>query len=183
MNQFHEINDVEQPDFENVVDLYYAALYRFAYALTRSEPDASDLTQQTFCVWATKGDQLKDPSKVKSWLFTTLHRLFLGAHRRLTRFPHCELSAVEAELPTTEPNNVDQLESAQLFQALGRLDQVYQAAVSLFYLEDCSYKEIAQMLDVPLGTVKSRIARGLTQLHKFLSIGGSKDTVETKSHC
>ena len=65
------------PDFETVVAGYYEPLYRFAISLTRSEADACDLAQQTFYMWATKGHQLRDPSKVKSWLFTTLHRAFL----------------------------------------------------------------------------------------------------------
>src|SRR5262249_20576070 len=67
----------EAPDFESLVHLHYAALYRFALSLTCNENDASDLTQQTFYIWATKGHQLRDVSKVKAWLFTTLHREFL----------------------------------------------------------------------------------------------------------
>ena len=65
----------QELDFEGLVNLHYASLYRFALSLTRKESDASDLTQQTFYVWATKGHQLLDASKVKSWLFTTLHRI------------------------------------------------------------------------------------------------------------
>jgi RNA polymerase sigma-70 factor (ECF subfamily) len=73
------------PDFETIVAAYYEPLYQFAFSLTRSESDACDLTQQTFYVWATKGHQLRDASKVKSWLFTTLHRGFLESHRRQAR--------------------------------------------------------------------------------------------------
>src|SRR5688572_25464016 len=87
-------------DFEILVDRYYAALYRFALSLTRQESDARDLTQQTFWLWAHKGHQLQDPSKVKSWLFTTLHREFLQSQRRSTRFPHQELEAAPEELPS-----------------------------------------------------------------------------------
>src|SRR5206468_2870644 len=141
-------------------------LYKFAYSLTQGEAEACDLTQQTFYVWATKGHQLRDVSKVKTWLFTTLHREFLESRRRQTRFPHYELSEVEPELPTISPARVNQLDCAQVLQALARVDQVYQAPVALFYLEDYSYKEIAVILDVPLGTVKSRIARGIAQLQK-----------------
>ena len=65
-------------DFEQIVSQHYEPLYRFAFSLTRSEADACDLTQQTFYIWATKGHQLQDRSKVKSWLFTTLHREFLN---------------------------------------------------------------------------------------------------------
>ncbi len=70
-------------NFERVVAHYYEPLYQFAFSLTRAEADACDLTQQTFYVWATKGHQLRDPAKVKTWLFTTLHRQFLESRRRL----------------------------------------------------------------------------------------------------
>src|SRR6266487_5747130 len=78
------------PEFENLVKLYYRDLYRFGFSLTRSEADACDLTQQTFYIWANKGHQLKDLAKVKTWLFTTLHREFLQMSRLLSHC--CELS-------------------------------------------------------------------------------------------
>lgn len=156
-------------EFEGLVEQHYRSLYRFAFSLTRSESDACDLTQQTFYIWAAKGHQLKDASKVKSWLFTTLHREFLESRRRQTRFPHYELDEVENELPQVSPARVNELDSARVLQALARVEQVYQAPVALFYLEDCSYKEIADILDVPMGTVKSRIARGIAQLHRLLA--------------
>src|SRR4051794_23591295 len=84
-------------DFETLVARYYSSLYKFAYSLTQVEADACDLTQQTFYIWATKGHQLRDLSKVKTWLFTTLHREFLESRRRYTRFPHYELSQADAE--------------------------------------------------------------------------------------
>ena len=107
-------------------------------------------------------------SKVKTWLFTTLHREFLESRRRSTRFPHFELEQVAAELPSVSPARVNQLDSARVLQALDRVEAPYQAPVALFYLQDCSYKEIAEILDIPMGTVKSRIARGIAQLHKLL---------------
>jgi RNA polymerase sigma-70 factor (ECF subfamily) len=158
-------DDVE---FEPLVDRFYAPLYQFAFSLTRAEADASDLTQQTFTVWATKGHQLRDSSKVKTWLFTTLHREFLVSRRRQTRFPHFELDAAEAELPTIPPAPASGLDAAEVLEALTRLDEVFQAPVALFYLQDYSYNEIAEILAVPLGTVKSRLARGIRQLQHLL---------------
>src|SRR5438477_13205954 len=160
-------------DFESLVARYYRSLYQFAFSLTRAEADACDLTQQTFYIWATKGHQLRDTSKVKSWLFTTLHREFLESRRRQTRFPHYELSQMEGELPSVSPARINQLDSAQVLQALGQVDAVYQAPVALFYLEEYAYKEIAEILSVPMGTVKSRIARGIAQLQKALASGAS----------
>jgi RNA polymerase sigma-70 factor (ECF subfamily) len=162
-------------DFENLVASYYRSLYQFALSLTQAEADACDLTQQTFYVWATKGHQLRDASKVKSWLFTTLHREFLETRRRQARFPQYELSQVEIELPSLPPARVNQLDSAQVLQSLARVDQVYQAPVALFYLEEYSYKEIAEILAVPMGTVKSRIARGIAQLQRSLAAPAGPD--------
>ena len=75
--------------------------------------------------------------------------------------------------PTISPARINQLDSAQVLQALAQVDEVYQSPVALFYLEDCSYKEIAEILEVPMGTVKSRIARGIAQLHNSLADSGS----------
>src|SRR5215471_16821881 len=162
-------------DFDSLVEQYYRPLYQFAFSLTQAESDACDLAQQTFYIWATKGHQLKDASKVKSWLFTTLHREFLETRRRQSRFPHYELTQVDAELPPVSPARIDQLDAAQVVQTLAQVDEIYQAPVALFYLEDCSYKDIAEILDVPMGTVKSRIARGISQLQKLLSNDAATD--------
>jgi RNA polymerase sigma-70 factor (ECF subfamily) len=156
-------------DFENLVTRHYGPLYQFAFSLTRDEAEACDLTQQTFCIWAAKGHQLRDVTKVKTWLFTTLHREFLGSRRRQTRFPHIELEYAASELPVVSPATINQLDSGQLLQALGQLDEIYRAAVMLFYLEDYSYNEIAEILGIPLGTVKSRLTRGLEKLHHLLT--------------
>src|ERR1043166_6752023 len=158
-------------NFESVVASYYEPLYQFAFGLTRTEADACDLTQQTFYVWAKKGHQLRDTAKVKTWLFTTLHRAFLESRRRQVRFPHYELDEVPLDLPALSPVTVNQLDSPQVLQALSRVDELYQAPVALFYLEDCSYKEIAEILGVPMGTVKSRMARGIAQLQNILTQG------------
>jgi len=156
--------------FEAIVCQHYEALFRFAMSLTRMESDAQDLTQQTFYVWATKGHQLRDVSKVKTWLFTTLHRGFLETRRRKIRFPHQDLDEVSDQLPAFSPRLAEQVDSSQVVSALGRVDEVYQAAVALFYLDDCSYKDIASILGVPIGTVKSRIARGIMQLRGILGL-------------
>jgi RNA polymerase sigma-70 factor (ECF subfamily) len=155
-------------EFQRLVEVYYGPLYRFAMSLTRTETDAADLVQDTFLTWAAKGHQLRDRSKVKAWLFTTLHRRFLESQRRTTRFPHLEISEAMEDLPHVEPEFVGQLDAQTIVDLLGQVDSQFQAAVALFYLEDCSYNEIAQILEVPLGTVKSRIARGLAQLRSLV---------------
>lgn len=161
------MNSTDQ--FEALVNEHYEPLYRFAMSLTRSESDAQDLTQQTFYIWATKGHQLRDLTKVKTWLFTTLHRMFLAARRRQSKFPCCELEEASGQLPTLAPEVASRLDSSQVLSALARVDERFQAAVALFYLEDCTYNGIAEILEVPVGTVKSRIARGIAQLREILS--------------
>jgi RNA polymerase sigma-70 factor (ECF subfamily) len=156
-------------DFENLVALYYEPLYRFAFSLTRAEPDACDLTQQTFYIWANKGSQLREKSKVKTWLFTTLHREFLASKRRQVRFPHIDLDVAEDELPLALPVEASRFDTAQVVSALSTLDELYRGPVTLFYIQDFSYQEIAEVLQIPLGTVKSRLSRGLTHLQNLLA--------------
>jgi len=163
------MNSTDQ--FDGIVRDYYEPLFRFALSLTRGEADARDLTQQTFYLWATKGHQLRDITKVRTWLFTTLHRAFLMGRRRQTRFPHHDLESASAQLPTVPPVSTSQADSSQVLRALAKVDEVYQAAVALFYLEDCPYKDIAAILEIPVGTVKSRIARGIAQLREILLSG------------
>lgn len=155
-------------DFEHLVDLHYGPLYRFALSLTHTEADACDLVQETFHTWAVKGGQLRDLSKARAWLFTTLHRLFLARQRRVTRFLELDLAEAEAELPTVEPALVDRLDGQGVVTLLEQVEPQFQAPLALFYLEDYSYHEIAGILGVPLGTVKSRIARGLSQLKRLV---------------
>ncbi len=156
---------------EELVEEYYRPLYQFAFGLTHSHADACDLTQQTFYTWQIKGGQLRDLTKVRAWLFTTLHRVFLQTKRRETRFPHYELEEVDSELPCITPRETNGLDSADVIGALAAVDDVFRAPVVLFYLEDCPYQDIARILEIPLGTVKSRIARGIGQLKKLLATG------------
>jgi RNA polymerase sigma-70 factor (ECF subfamily) len=156
--------------FDQIVREFYEPLFRFAMSLTRTQADAQDLTQHTFYIWATKGHQLRDSSKVKTWLFTTLHRAFLEFRRKRGRFTEQELDEVADDLPEISGTHAGGLEASEVLVALSRVDAVYQAAVALFYLKDCSYADIALILDIPLGTVKSRVARGIMQLRKIFSV-------------
>jgi RNA polymerase sigma factor (sigma-70 family) len=156
-------------EFEQLVDSLYESLYRFALSLTRSEADAADLTQDTFFSFATKGNQLRDRSKAKSWLFTTLHRKFLGIKRHTTRFPQVELDAAGSKLPEVAPETVRAMDGRTVLQTLWLVDELYRAPLVLHYLEDHSYREIAAILEVPIGTVMSRISRGKAELRRHLN--------------
>ena len=165
-------------DFELIVSQHYESLYRFAFSLTRAEADACDLTQQTFYIWATKGHQLQDRSKVKSWLFTTLHREFLNSHKRSVRFQHVELDDAIDEVPVVAPDVVNSLDGARVVEFLGQVQEPFRAAITLFYMNGSSYQEIADILQVPLGTVRSRISRGIAQLKQFILAGTCRGTAE-----
>ena len=156
-------------EFEKLVNLYYRELYRFGLSLTGNEADACDLTQETFYTWATKGHQLKNPEKVKTWLFTTLHRQFLQICRRRGRFAHESLDETAENLPCLSIDMVNRIDGQTMINLLGQVDVTYRAPLVLYYLEDLSYQEIAQALEIPLGTVQSRIARGKIRLFRLLT--------------
>ncbi|MGI8957990.1 MAG: RNA polymerase sigma factor [Chthoniobacterales bacterium] len=156
-------------DFEKLVEDYYQPLYRFALSLSRKETDASDLTQQTFFLWATKGHQLRDATKVKSWLFTSLYREFLGRKRQQDRLVDVEDNPEAIEAQTVPASVVEQLDGDIVQNALFALDEIYRVPLTLFYLQQISYKEIAEALQIPIGTVMSRISRGKAQLRKALA--------------
>jgi RNA polymerase sigma-70 factor (ECF subfamily) len=154
--------------FEALVEEHYRSLYRFAYTLVRNDADAADLTQEAFYIWAKKGDQLQDPKKAKAWLFRTLHREFLQSCRHRIRFPEVELGPREADLPSVPPPTGTPLDAASILSALDDLEATFQTPLMLFYLGDFAYQEIADLLGIPMGTVKSRLARGVEQLQRRL---------------
>src|SRR3954467_6007549 len=116
-------------DFEGLVNLYYPSLYRFALSLTRQEGDACDLTQQTFYIWARKGHQLQDQAKVKTWLFTTLHREYLQHRRKFARHADVPLSEAEHEFPEPPRPTQAKADGAAVLAALARLDETFKAPV------------------------------------------------------
>jgi RNA polymerase sigma-70 factor (ECF subfamily) len=157
------------PEFENLVKLYYRDLYRFGFNLTGSEADACDLTQETFYIWANKGHQLKNPANVKAWLFTTLHREFLKIRRRQKRFAHEPINEGAQNLPHVSADVVDRIDSQTMLNVLDKIDDAYRAPLVLYYVEDLSYNQIAEVLEIPLGTVQSRIARAKIKLFQLLT--------------
>ncbi|HEY1792808.1 MAG TPA: RNA polymerase sigma factor [Opitutaceae bacterium] len=155
--------------FAQLVDAHYAPLYRFALSLARNGSDAGDLVQQTFFIWATKGHGLREMAKAKSWLFTTLYREFLRGRRRDSRSSSLEdLPAGERDPAAEDVERVSRLDASVVMTALQSIDEIFRAPLTLFYLEDMSYQEIAAALGVPIGTVMSRLSRGKSQLRASL---------------
>jgi len=157
-------------EFDELVDAHYQALFRFGMSLSRSADRASDLVQETFCIWAAKGDQLRDRSKAKTWLFTTLHREFLNQRRKASRFSGEPLDeAKAATVVAPEEDAVRQLDGQRAIELLGSLDETHRTPLTLFYLQQHSYKEIAEILDIPLGTVMSRLSRAKEILRRRMN--------------
>lgn len=154
--------------FQQLIDAWYDPLYRFALSLARNGDDALDLTQQTFARWAEKGSALRDPNKAKSWLFMVLYREFLDSRRSRRREVLGDPeSALDLE-PVRSNSAETKVDSSAAIAALWELEEIFRVPITLFYLESHSYKEIAEILDLPLGTVMSRISRAKDQLRQKL---------------
>ena len=149
---------------------FYQDVYRFAYSLALNAADASDLTQHTYMKLASHGHTIEDKSKVRSWLFTTAHREFLHQRRRVVRFPHTSLDDAQvAEMPALAKSE-RQLDSNDVLKALEGMEENLRAPLTLFYLKDMRYREIAEVLRVPIGTVMSRLARAKQTLRQALCV-------------
>ncbi|MBI5686304.1 MAG: RNA polymerase sigma factor [Verrucomicrobia bacterium] len=163
---------------EAAVVEFSAPLYQFALGLTRSAADAGDLTQETFHIWLLKGWQVRDPKKIKSWLFTTLHREFLKQRRQGQRFMASAPEELAECAPAVGPDVVQQMDGTKVLRALDWVDELFRVPLTLFYLDGLSCREIAEIVGVPLGTVQSRISRGKDQLRQFLGIGPDNESLD-----
>jgi len=160
---------VSPPSFEQIVDAHYQGLHRFALSMCRSDATAQDLVQQTFLQWARKGHMLRDAAKAKTWLYTTMYREWLNIARREKKHEQVEF---EPDLHGTAQKDDDsenpRVDSATLQKAIEQLDPNYRAPLVLFYLKELSYREIAESLGIPIGTVMSRLSRAKDQLRAIL---------------
>ena len=146
---------------------HHQAVYRYAYRLSGSVPDAEDLTQQVFLTAQRKLGQLRDIEKAKGWLFAILRNCFLKAQQRRRPVPatdlQLEIDTVPAEIP--REGEIDQ---ERLQAAIGQLPPPFRVVLVMFYFEECSYRQIAEQLDLPIGTVMSRLARAKRHLRARL---------------
>jgi RNA polymerase sigma-70 factor (ECF subfamily) len=143
---------------ERLVDDHYVSLYRYAYRLSGSSTDAEDLTQDAFCQAQLKLGQLRDAGRAKAWLFSILRNTYLRRLRSEKNEPSLSLNGL-GDLPERTPEPLPPVDGEQLQQALNELPEVFRTPVILYYFEDFSYRDIAEQMDLPLGTVMSRLAR------------------------
>jgi RNA polymerase sigma-70 factor, ECF subfamily len=160
------------PSWEEIVSTHSARVYRLAYRLTGNQHDAEDLTQEVF-VRVFRSLSTYTPGTFEGWLHRITTNLFLDTVRRKQRIRFDALADDAAErLPSREPTPQQHFNDthfdADVQQALDTLAPEFRAAVVLCDIEGLSYEEIAATLGVKLGTVRSRIHRGRSQLRKAL---------------
>lgn len=163
-------------DFGDEALGYLDALYSTARRLTRSPSEAEDLVQDTYVKAFRHRRRFRAGTNLRAWLFSILHNTFLNDVRRRKGSPvevdgdaagRAADRRPDAE-PTAEDALVAQATAAEVAAALDALPESYREAVWLRDAEELSYAEIAEVLQVPPGTVMSRIARGRRLLHERL---------------
>jgi RNA polymerase sigma-70 factor, ECF subfamily len=152
---------------EQLVAAFYEPLYRYAFRLSGSTQEAEDLTQETFCLAQNKLDQLRDENRAKAWLFSILRNAYLHRVRATKQENRVPFDSI-GEIPDRPGESLPDIEPAELQKALGDMPEAFRTPIVLFYFEAFSYREIADQLSVPLGTVMSRLARAKTFLRQRL---------------
>jgi RNA polymerase sigma-70 factor, ECF subfamily len=145
---------------------HHQAVYRYAYRLAGTVQNAEDLTQQVYLVAQRKIDQLRNMDSARTWLFTILRNCYVRDRQKRWPSLAADLSMNMDFVPTSTPS--DDADFDQLQHALNQLPDAARLVVVMFYFEECSYREIAERLDVPVGTVMSRLARARDYLRALL---------------
>ena len=158
-----------------LVEENYEPLYRYAYRLTGSNADAEDLTQETFCKAQVNLAQLRDRSRARPWLFSILRNAYLHRVRADRQQPCVSLDGI-GDLAEPLPGSLPAIDPEQLQQALNELPEVYRTPIILYYFEDFGYRDIAEQMDLPIGTVMSRLARAKAYLRARLLPGSDAVT-------
>ena len=157
----------KQRTVQRLVDEHYAALYRYAFRLSGTAADAEDLTQEAFCKAQINLSQLREAGRAKAWLFSILRHAYL--HRvRADKNQRCVSLDGIGDVAEPLPEPLPDIDPEQLQRALDRLPEVFRTPVILYYFEDFSYRDIAEQMDLPLGTVMSRLARAKAYLRDRL---------------
>lgn len=148
-----------------LVSQHYDAVYRLAYRLVGTAHDAEDLTQQAFLDAQRKLETLRDPNSAKAWLCMIARNLF----RRKLRDSGPSGTTLEA-IPEPACNaSPEPIDGESLQSALNLLPLEFRTVLVLFYFQNMSYQQIAEELDVPIGTVMSRLSRGKQHLRQRLN--------------
>ena len=170
------------PDFETEALGHLDRLYAAALRMTRNAADAEDIVQDTYAKAFAAQDSFTPGTNLRAWLYRILTNTFINSYRKAQRSPQTSgdeevtdwqlmraASHDATGLRSAEMEALDQTPDAAVADALAQLSPPFRMAVLLSDVEGFSYKEIAEIMDTPLGTVMSRINRGRAQLRRLLA--------------
>ena len=159
-------------DFGRLVEAEIPRLRRYARALTRQDQTRADDLVQSCLMRAIAKQHLWQPgTNLRAWLFTILHNAHVNDVRRSVREGVNVSIEGAAPLLTIQPNAIDALQLRDLERALGKLASEQRQMILLVGLEGMRYEEVAVILGVPVGTVRSRLSRGRDQLRRLMDMG------------
>jgi RNA polymerase sigma-70 factor (ECF subfamily) len=161
------------PTLDQLVSLYLQDVHAYAWRLSRSTGDAEELVQQVFLAAREQLSQLRDPNRARGWLLAITRNCFLRDLRR--RRPVSESDAAVELHQVTDPTwDVEPIDGERLEAALQTLSEPYRVALMMYYFEDLSYQEMARTLEIPMGTVMSRLARAKRHLRRAWEAAASR---------
>lgn len=155
--------------FWELADAHLTFLYNLALRYSRNHYDAEDLVQETLYIAFKKFDQLREEKKFKSWLFAILRNSYLKDLRHNRKIMQSEyddsidyIDALEtaAKQIDIESAYEQKIASEQIHQLIDELPEKQKTPLLLYYVSDMSYQEISETMEVPIGTVMSRLSRG-----------------------
>ncbi|MBV9848381.1 MAG: sigma-70 family RNA polymerase sigma factor [Armatimonadetes bacterium] len=167
--------------FNELVKRYEKQVYNFAYRLTGNYDDANDIAQDAFLRVYNAIGSFRGDASFSTWLFRITTNVFLDERKRARAHPHASLdeyveldeSSVSRQIEDTSPTPdlvTEGKERAQILQdAIQSLPEYQRAVVTLYHTQQKSYEEIAEIMDQPIGTVKSRLNRARLALKEKLS--------------
>ena len=158
-------------DFAPLLEAQIPRLRRYARALTRDVSRADDLVQSCLTRAVAKQHLWQPGTDLRAWLFTILHNQYVNDVRRLVREGNT-VELGEAPQLTVQSNAIPSLELRDLERAIHKLPEEQRSVILLVGLEGMRYEEVAAVLDVPVGTVRSRLSRGRDQLRRLMGMQG-----------
>ena len=157
-------------DFGSLVEAEIPRLRRYARALTRDVVRADDLVQSCLVRAVAKQHLWQPGTDLRAWLFTILHNQHVNDVRRSAREGNSVSIDDAAPMLTTQSNAFDAVQLRDLEAAIAKLPEEQSQVILLIGLEGMRYDEVAVILGVPIGTVRSRLSRGRDQLRKLMGM-------------